>query len=120
MDLLRIGLATIVSVGLPVMALLFFNAREKRRKAATPDFRKYERIRAHRIASQFGGGAIIRIVGFVAGLVATMPVIVGAITILNRRQEFSDAAVWATWSLWFLGGWTVFAWCNRITDALDD
>ena len=119
MEWLRIGLAAILTTALGVAALNFFVFRsQKRREAATPSYKENERKRAQSVVISIGT-VTIHLVRIAGGLVASIPMFALAFFIGSGTAIPKFEAV-TFYAALFFGGWIVFAWCVRITDALGE
>lgn len=119
MEWFRIGLGAILMTVISVAALNFFVFRsKKRRKTANPNHIEDERKRAQNIVIGIGT-ATVHLVQIAGGLVAIVPMIALLFLIGSETSlpKFKDIAFLAAS---FFGGWMVFAWCIRITDALSE
>lgn len=118
MEWLRIGLASIITTVVSVGAFNFFHVRQKRREAADPNFADTEKRRAQGIVTGIGTFAVYGF-QFAAGLTAGIPAFALLVFIVTATglPELNEVLVLGGM---FVGGWIVFAWCLRITDALNE
>ena len=118
MEWLRIGLAAIITTAVSVGAFDFFHRRQKRREAADPDFTATERRRAQAIVIGVGT-FVVHGIQLAAGLAAGIPAFALLIFLASATglPKLNDALFFASM---FAVGWIVFAWCIRVTDALDE
>ena len=118
MEWLRIGLAAIITTAISVGAFDYFHRRQKRREAENPDHKEDEKQRAQKIVGNIGTAAV-HLVQLAGGLAASIPMFALLIFIGSGSSlpKIEDVGFFAAL---FFGGWIVFAWCLRITDALDE
>jgi hypothetical protein len=118
MEWFRIGLAAFITTAVSVGAFDFFHRRQKRREATDPRFADTEKRRAQRIVTDLGT-FVVHGIQLAAGLAAGIPAFALLIFLVTATgfPRLTDALAFGSM---FAGGWIVFAWCIRITDALDN
>jgi hypothetical protein len=111
-------LATIVGMALPVCTLMLYQSRNKRRQLADGYSEEAEQRRASQLAYRTGS-IVLSLVQFVAGLTALIPVLALTMAIVGGERLPNIETVLILAAM-FVGGWCVFMWAVRITDALKD
>src|SRR6185312_4292986 len=114
-ELARIVSGAIASTAASVGAFGLHLHLERRRKDQNPNHQEYEKSRAQEIALNIGTLSI-HLVQFAAGIAAGIPAFALLIFISSASSlpKIKDVGLFAAL---FVGGWVVFAWCLRITDA---
>lgn len=118
MEWLRIGLSTIITTAVSFGALGLFYRQQKHREAVSPNNSEREKRRAQRIVTGIGS-AVVHLVQLAGGLAAGISMFALLIFIgtASSIPKIEDVGLFAGL---FVGGWMVFAWSLRITDALDE
>lgn len=118
MDWLRGGLGAIITTAISFGALSLYFRNQKRREVENPNSRENERRRALSIVSGLGTVAI-QLLQLAGGLAAGISMFALLIFIGSgsKLPKIEDVEIFGSL---FFGGWIVFAWCLRITDALDE
>lgn len=118
MEWLRGGLAAIVTTAISFGALSLYFRRQKRREEQNPNNKDNERRRAEKIVSSIGTAALqlFQLAGGMAAGISMFALLI-FIGSGSNLPKIEDVVIFASL---FFGGWIIFAWCLRITDALED
>lgn len=118
MTILRVLIATVACTALPVCTLMLYQSRHKRRQVADGYSLEAEQRRSSQIAYRTGL-IVLSFLRCIAGLTAFIPVLALGMTIVGGEQlpEIESVLILAAM---FVGGWSVFMWAVRITDAFKD
>jgi hypothetical protein len=118
MTILRVLIATVVCTALPVCTLMLYQSRHKRRQVADGYSLEAEQRRASQLAYRTGS-IVLSLLSGIAGLTAFIPVLAVGMAIVGG-ERLPDIDTVLIFAAMFVGGWSVFMWAVRITDALKD
>ncbi len=118
MTILRVIAATVVCTALPVCTLMAYQSRHKRRQLAVGYSLEAEQRRSSQMAYRTGS-IVLSLLQGIAGITALIPVLALGMAIVGgeRLPEIETILILVAM---FVGGWSVFMWAVRVTDALKE